>query len=80
MQHTLPPEWGKQCAVMLTWPYIDTDWGDQLEDVEAVFIEISLAIVAKQKLIIVCHNHTLKQHVTKRLLQTKIVLNSLNLW
>ena len=48
----LPPEWWPQSAAMLTWPHANGDWGDQIERVEQVFINLARAISARQKLII----------------------------
>lgn len=48
----LPPEWWPQSAVMLTWPHAGGDWGDSLPRVERCFVEIAVAIAARQSLII----------------------------
>jgi agmatine deiminase len=50
----LPAEWFPQSGVMLTWPHIETDWADILEEVENCFIEIAFHISQREKLLIVC--------------------------
>jgi agmatine/peptidylarginine deiminase len=39
---------------MLTWPHEDTDWRDMLDEVVPCFVSIAKAIVAREKLLIVC--------------------------
>jgi agmatine deiminase len=50
----LPAEWYPQSGVMLTWPHLETDWRDSLEEVEECFIQITSEISKKEKVIIVC--------------------------
>jgi len=71
MSYILPPEWFIQDAIMLTWPHAETDWASNLNNIELVFVEISLAILARQKLVIVCHDEKLTQHV-RQLLQRQL--------
>lgn len=53
-----PAEWEPQSAILLTWPHKNTDWKDQLSDVEAVYFRLAKAILAEQKLIISCEDTT----------------------
>jgi agmatine deiminase len=49
-----PAEWEPQRFVQLTWPHADTDWADMLDEVNACFAELALAIVRFEPLLIVC--------------------------
>jgi agmatine/peptidylarginine deiminase len=64
----LPAEWGEQAAVMLTWPHPQTDWLEQLERVEQLYLDISRAIAGHEKLLIVCHDRDHRER-TARLLK-----------
>ncbi len=50
----LPAEWAEQEFVQLTWPHVDTDWADMLEEVTECFISIAKSILKYEKLLIVC--------------------------
>ncbi|MFT3739099.1 MAG: agmatine deiminase family protein [Breznakibacter sp.] len=54
LKRVLPAEWHPQGAVMLTWPHGDTDWAYMLGEVEACFVRIAQAILARQTLVVVC--------------------------
>ncbi len=62
MTKRLPAEWEKQSAILIIWPHADTDWRPTLSKVEETYIEISLEILKRQKLIICFHNQNIKQH------------------
>lgn len=49
----LPAEWYLQSGVQLTWPHVETDWADMLEEVERCFIEIAHHIAKRELLLIV---------------------------
>lgn len=49
----LPAEWEEQDGVLLAWPHADSDWGDTLAAVEAVFVEIAVAISRFERVVIV---------------------------
>ncbi len=53
---------------MLTWPHPQTDWADQLDRVEQLYLEISHAICRRQELLIVCRDPRHQHHV-KHLLE-----------
>ena len=53
-QIILPPEWAKQAFVQLTWPHKDSDWADNLEEVEVCYIEIARHILRYEPLLVVC--------------------------
>ncbi|OZG73690.1 agmatine deiminase [Hahella sp. CCB-MM4] len=52
----LPAEWAPQCAVLLTWPHEQTDWAENLPQVETTFLEIAKAVCKYQNLIISCQS------------------------
>lgn len=52
----LPAEWAPQSAVMLTWPHPGSDWDNQLDSVEQLYLEISRHITRHQGLLVVCHS------------------------
>ena len=54
MPITMPAEWARQSAVLLSWPHSDTDWAYMLDDVKRCFRHIAEAIIdGGEKLIIV---------------------------
>ncbi len=57
----MPAEWEHQCAIQLTWPYADTDWGPILPEITAVYEEMAREIKKREGLIVVDdipHNDT----------------------
>ena len=58
-----PPEWAHQSAVLLAWPYAEGAFTPWLADVEQTYLLIAIEISQRQKLIVACHNETLRQHV-----------------
>lgn len=72
MQRQLPAEWAAQTAVILAWPHAHTDWAEQLSDVEKVYCNLAKRICDYQKLLIVCHDESIRQHVAAQLTQLGI--------
>ena len=62
-----PPEWAEQSAVLLAWPYAQSDFSPWLAEVEASYLEIATAIAKRQRLIIACRDETLRERVAERL-------------
>jgi len=56
-------EWENQSAVMLTWPHDKTDWAWILDDVDAVYGEITHAIARHEQVLIVYLDHAHKKHI-----------------
>jgi agmatine deiminase len=52
----LPAEWHPQSAVQITWPNMNTDWADMLDEVEKCYQQIALEISKRQVLLVVCEN------------------------
>ena len=50
----LPAEWEEQSGIQLTWPHEESDWKDDLELVEPVFVAIGCAVTKYEKLLVVC--------------------------
>ena len=48
----LPAEWEPQSAILLAWPHADSDWQPILEEVSAVYCEITRQIVRFEPVII----------------------------
>lgn len=75
MQRLLP-EWWPQYAVMLTWPHPATDWAEQLEAVEQTYLSIAQAVTRFEKLIVVCHDESVKDHVAWLMAEASIAPES----
>jgi agmatine deiminase len=54
--YRLVSETAPQCAVLLTWPHRYSAWAESLEAVTAVYLEIARAVVAHEKLLVVCYD------------------------
>lgn len=52
---TLPAEWHKQDAILLTWPHQDSDWREHLADVESVYLDILGQLSHSQDILIQLH-------------------------
>lgn len=52
----LIPEFAPQSGIALTWPHAGTDWGSSLADVIPVYLEIARAIMARERLLLVCYD------------------------
>ncbi|WP_303720397.1 agmatine deiminase family protein [Malonomonas rubra] len=51
-QIRLPAEWEPQDAILIAWPHADSDWQPILEEISAVYVELSRQITAYQTLLI----------------------------
>jgi agmatine deiminase len=61
--YCLVPETVAQCAVLLTWPHSNSAWADTLEAVTTVYLDIARAVVAHEKLLVVCYDQDLAGEV-----------------
>jgi agmatine/peptidylarginine deiminase len=52
----LVPETAAQSGILLTWPHVHSAWADCLDSVTAVYLAIARAIVAREKLLIICYD------------------------
>lgn len=69
MGYSFPAEWSPQQAVLITWPDEKTFWKDYLSKIEPFYVQFAQAILAYQKLIIICRNPE-KQAAIMQLLKT----------
>ena len=69
-QRRVPAEWEPQSAVQLTWPHPATDWATNLLVAEQVFIQITIEILQRQNLLIVCasesHANSIMENIKVR--------------
>jgi agmatine deiminase len=52
MNVRLPAEWEEQDGVLLAWPHADSDWGETLEVVEPVFVNLAREISRFERVLI----------------------------
>lgn len=71
-EYLLPAEWAAQSAIMLTWPHRDTDWADQLAEVDRVYLTISRQVTRFQKLLVVCHSQDHLRVIAKKLAEATV--------
>lgn len=50
-----PAEWHKQDAILITWPHQESDWREQLADVESVYLDILGQLSHSQDILIQLH-------------------------
>ncbi len=77
---TLPAEWAPQSGVMLTWPHLNTDWRENLDQVEAVFIAITKQIAHRQLLIISANNEKHRRHILAQLTKSAVNIENIKLY
>jgi agmatine/peptidylarginine deiminase len=63
----LLPETHPQAGVLLTWPHPDSDWRDDLDAVESVYLAVAREIAARETLLVVCFDERHRQRVQSRL-------------
>lgn len=66
--YRLPAEWVAQSAIMLTWPHQKTDWAEQLDSVEQVYLAITQQVIRFQSLLIVCNDTQHQQAIAEKIL------------
>ena len=72
----LPAEWEPQSGVLLAWPHADSDWQPILEEISAVFIELTRHIVRHESVLIVTPE---PEAVKKRLILAGIDLDGVRI-
>ncbi len=70
----LPAEWEPQDGVQLTWPHADSDWAEMLAEVEVVFVAIAKAVSRFERLLVICHNDAVRNHVRNLLSAAEVNL------
>jgi agmatine deiminase len=66
-EFSLPPEWDKQDAILITWPHLKSAWASKIEIVELTYIQITTVISHYQPLIIQLHSSIDLDSVVRRL-------------
>ncbi|MDD2465442.1 MAG: agmatine deiminase family protein [Desulfobulbus sp.] len=61
MKRRLPAEWEPQDGILLAWPHVDSDWCDNLDAVQQVFVAITMAISHFEAVLIVAPDTNLVQ-------------------
>jgi agmatine/peptidylarginine deiminase len=65
---------------MLAWPSVESDWGPWINEIQAVYLNITREIASREKLLIICRNpHHLAQ-VDNQLKQQRIDSASISLY
>ncbi len=77
---TLPAEWAPQSGVMLTWPHLNTDWREDLDQVEAVFVTLAKQISLRQRLIISANSERDRQQILAQLEKSAANLENITLY
>lgn len=52
----LPAEWEPQDSILMVFPHQKTDWANDMQSAQSVFLRMASSISATQKLILVCDN------------------------
>lgn len=50
----LPAEWEEQDSILMVFPHKGTDWADDMQGAESVFLRMASSIAGTQKLILIC--------------------------
>lgn len=67
MSRELPAEWAPQGAVMLIWPHEASDWAVRLDDAEAAFIALVVAVTRYEPAVIVCRDYGVRRRALAHL-------------
>jgi agmatine/peptidylarginine deiminase len=58
-----PAEWAPQNGILLAWPHADTDWRDNLDDVESTYVALLAAITRQQDAVVMVPDDSLEARV-----------------
>ncbi len=58
-----PAEWAPQDGILLAWPHADTDWRDNLDDVESTYVALLAAITRQQDAVVIVADGSLEARV-----------------
>ena len=67
-----PAEWEPQAAILIAWPYADTDWAERLADVEETYIALVAAITRFQQVVICVADDDVEAYANARLRSNRI--------
>ena len=68
----LAPEWVRQDAVILVWPYSNSDWKNHIDEIESTYIELSRYIARHQKLLLIAYDKVHVIHIQKTLAHNNV--------
>jgi agmatine/peptidylarginine deiminase len=75
----LIPEFAAQSGIALTWPHAASDWRDSLTDITPVYTAIARAVLAYERLLVICHDEAHRDTVTRLLQQAGLDSDRLGL-
>jgi agmatine deiminase len=75
--YRLVPESASQSGVLLTWPHVHSAWADSLDSVTTVYLQIARAVVAQEKLLIICYDSTHAGQVRQACAQARLPLDAI---
>lgn len=58
-------EWAPQSGILLVWPHSNSDWKNNLTEIEQTYIEICEAITPSQRVLILCYDKIHQSHIKK---------------
>ena len=76
----LHAEWEQQSAILLSWPHPDSDWQDNIDEINATYINLCKTIGAYQNLIIVCRDKTHRLFISEQLNKNNIQAKRYNIY
>ena len=68
----LVAEFAPQSGVVLTWPHARSDWRETLDQIVPVYIEITRAIAAYERLLILCYDAAHRDRIHDTLAQAGV--------
>ncbi|RMG31014.1 MAG: agmatine deiminase family protein [Gammaproteobacteria bacterium] len=80
MEARLPAEWEPHDGVLIVWPHPDSDWGPCIDEVEAVYDRLAVAIADQEPLLVLCRDEAHRAHVADRLLHSEVQLDAVRLF
>jgi len=70
-------EFAPQSGVMITWPHAESDWRDNLGEIEPVYLQITCAISRHETVLVICHDDIHVHHVTSLLDQADATMHAI---
>ena len=75
----LPAEWEPQSGILLAWPYSESDWNDNLDEITDVYIEMCKIISQYEKILVICFDQQHEETINSLLVKNGIEENSFQL-
>ena len=73
----LPAEWEPQSGVLIAWPHQYSDWAESIDKIESIYLQLTKAITAQEKLLIIAYDEEHQNHILNLLKKNQ--LNSVNI-